>query len=1279
MPSDAKRYTEIPRLGLLLAPCLPEVFFTDVCFFDAASIYHADAPLKQRSFEALGGFISISKELRALWTPDFASSFADHLLAVAAGPGTFRPSECQVTKCFADVLSFRFVTRAWAVSAKIRNALVHALNGNGGGSRTSARKRKQKQDSTQGNVNMQQVGEILKLITQLIQLLGLGGGGGGSGGTGNMLKQLVSLFGQGSSSDSNTTRPKKKKKKKDTNTQGGGLDGGGGGRGDSVNPHAPSDKQIPHNKQSQANTQQSNGRVEQPKHKPKTFAETVAANTTSTPFVPVWSLRESDWTAPVLNFDSFVTALDKPGNVSAAVHVETEDQLSELSLIVEGDSPAQPRELNVTAILLSSKGSERIAGRELRVVPGKKAGKVQPRQAYVIPISGQGPTLKRATVVSNTPAVAPDTVVVRLSVEAKYLQDKEWQSIKSKPRNWAQYWLSNHVPSEVAKKVFDLWGFQEETTKGGGKPIITGLLRIEKGAAKKIIGCSGKSQWFVEPLRWDDSVVESCSVEWIKKPNGFDGPAYFRHVQSLAGDLGIARGWNSLGVRKPRTTEPTVAKPRTWRVTGAPREWGSNTIAEELTRAGLQDVKILSRKTLGKQVEWWVEANAHKELDFLEIICGSNVIVAVAAPRQRPKRENTTSLASAGRVNFKFDEADFPSPPSSVPAFKSYYMGTPLKAKPAQGSKAEDEADVGKNDEAKKEEAEAGDKRPAISSPVKDRPAKKQTLETKPPHGLVARANPGGGNCVFEAIGQGVDKPARAVRASIVGHIKRHEGRYKPWWDGKEPSQEENECESWQKYLSSISKQGAWGGSLEIAAAAAHFDRSIVVFQPTGVPEIYNRHGKAGKTLALWFRAKHYELLEGELPKQIAEQAANGPMQGGRGGSDSNVSSQGRTRLSALPSLKSTASHKRARSMSPLPSSSFSERRRKLSPAAASSGRGVNAPTAAASSTDGKTATSSSARTEWKCPLCDFSTGPCRLWGQRKRAHIAAWHPEETESLSLRTLPALQPNSSKVQMRWKCPICNLGIPADLQINKDQYLRMRRKHHDEAHPEADLKLFKLDDSFRKVNVAKATQQVRAASFARRLLGIKKGDAGKHDPLLVSLPACNRTKNNNRTSFSKVICRKCGTIADRAKQLAKLRCEKFGSRGPKRKALIKRLRACLDKPSVSDNLKEGARTVLDIIDPGVPDTHSTQTHVVEALVWPTDFSVKFACVQCKRCVTRENRLRGPCNNQITWNQLRKGYKETLSKFACQQPGVRQRAAVRALQVLALENNEEGEQCP
>ena len=43
------------------------------CFFDAVSIHQGDAFLKQRGLEGLGGFISISKEFRALWTPDFAS------------------------------------------------------------------------------------------------------------------------------------------------------------------------------------------------------------------------------------------------------------------------------------------------------------------------------------------------------------------------------------------------------------------------------------------------------------------------------------------------------------------------------------------------------------------------------------------------------------------------------------------------------------------------------------------------------------------------------------------------------------------------------------------------------------------------------------------------------------------------------------------------------------------------------------------------------------------------------------------------------------------------------------------------------------------------------------------------------------------------------------------------------------------------------------------------------------------------------------------------------
>ena len=111
-------------------------------------------------------------------------------------------------------------------------------------------------------------------------------------------------------------------------------------------------------------------------------------------------------------------------------------------------------------------------------------------------------------------------------------------------------------------------------------------------------------------------------------------------------------------------------------------------------------------------------------------------------------------------------------------------------------------------------------------------------------------------------------------------------------------------CDSWESYLAMLSKVGAWGSALEVSAAAVHYDRPIVVFQPSGVPEIYNAHGKGGAPVALWFRSKHYERLEGTFPPEILSQAANGPMQGNRGGgSESGATSRGATRLSALPSL----------------------------------------------------------------------------------------------------------------------------------------------------------------------------------------------------------------------------------------------------------------------------------------------------------------------------------------------------------------------------------------
>ena len=1209
-------------------------------------------------------------------------SYLDNLRAVAAGLCIADgPWQCLETNCSDVVLaSFDLLQKIWAVSSKERNALMHAMHGNGAGSRATARKRKQKQSNNQANgFNLQQAGEILKLLSQLFQLLGLGGGGG------NLLQQLSAMMGHGG-----CAKPKKIKNK-NKNKQGG--DGGlgdygqGGGSYPSSPPtQPPQNTSKPHPKQ-KADVQKQ-PHTEQQLHKtPKTFAEMVRANTA---FKPVWSLRQSDWTGPILGFDDFCVALDKPGNISATVQVNSEEQLEELQVLLKGDSPDIKRELNITAVMLAPKEAKQTEeDRPLRMVPGKISGKVQPRQAFVIPLQGQGPSLKRAAVVSAAPAVQPETVVVRLSVDAKYLQNNEWQSIQAKPKANAQAWLHRHVPEHVADKVFDMWAFQQESMKGGGKPVITGLLRIERSAAKALLGCSGKSTWFVEPLQWNNSVIESCDVEWVKKSSELDGPSYLQKVQSMAGDLGIARGWNGLGVRKPRSAEPPP-KARAWRVTGVPRDWAASTLTQELTRAGLTELKVLSRKTVGKQVEWWVQANAQKDMDFIEIQAGEKVIVAVEAPRQRRQRTHTMKLASNGRVSYNQSHA-WQAIATPAPR-KSFYMGTPVK-KPVTIAGAEkvpaENLDEDKSDAKMDNAGEPAGAKRTVSTPEKSPPAKRVAGEPKPPHNMKVKSIPADGNCLFEALAQSLGgKTARNVRASVVTHLTKHQGRYKPWWDGKEPTEAENACESWESYLTMLSKIGAWGSALEVSAAAVHYDRPIIVFQPRGVPEIYNGRGKGGAPIALWFRSKHYERLEGAFPPEVLTQAANGPMQGNRGGgSECGATSVGATRLSALPSLVHS-NNKRGRCASPAPASTLSEQRKNSSsPAAATSGRGPCTPRAASEGQDAASASSRrTKRTEWTCPLCDFSTGVCKGWVDKKRAHINAWHPDEKEQLKIgfkNTLPALSAVKKGGVYSWKCPVCKLGLSADHNLKPGQVYSVIRKHREDKHPQADAKLFHKDSSFRRENASKATRQVRAAAVARRLLGFKRGDAGAHDPTFVTIPATGNGKQK-RVGMSYVICKTCGSMALTAKRLAKIACEQYASsKGPKRKQLVERLRACLKNADISDDLKKGARTVLEIIDSGAfrtTDTAADSTHQIEAIVWPANFTVRFACVHCKRCVNNIRRLTGSqCPRKMVWTKFRKGQRDILVPLAAQAPSARQRAASRALDILGLQQDGAVDQNP
>ena len=57
--------------GLILSPYVPNLLGKEICFLDVVSINQSDRDLMERGIYGLGGFLSMSKQLRVLWSPDY--------------------------------------------------------------------------------------------------------------------------------------------------------------------------------------------------------------------------------------------------------------------------------------------------------------------------------------------------------------------------------------------------------------------------------------------------------------------------------------------------------------------------------------------------------------------------------------------------------------------------------------------------------------------------------------------------------------------------------------------------------------------------------------------------------------------------------------------------------------------------------------------------------------------------------------------------------------------------------------------------------------------------------------------------------------------------------------------------------------------------------------------------------------------------------------------------------------------------------------------------------
>ena len=756
----------------------------------------------------------------------------------------------------------------------------------------------------------------------------------------------------------------------------------------------------------------------------------------------------------------------------------SECELEELKTLVE--SEVQPdRHVGITAVLPSTKGVDvpKSAG-EFTQVPGKTRGKLVPRMSHVFSIGVSCPKLKKQVrTVESAPSVAP-TVVLRFSTEAKYHEDPRWRGIVDNAGGAAHKWIHANVPAATQRQIRDIWSWQLQSSKGGGKALITALMRVELSAAKTLLSLSGQGAWFIEPLRWDQPDIPTCQVRWEKRLPDESGHVYAARVLSMAGNLGLARGLKNLGVRVPPASDKKVAttKVKTWKVTGVPRDWSHESLVPELEAAGLSNLQLTSRKPHGRTTCLFFTAECAQGTDFVELVFGNITITAAAFSPMKRMHSETQQLKTVSSLSFSPAFGQTRGSAEVQPAQRSsFYAASPVKMKP--------KAAVGHSQDTAS--AEATEKQPPVAveasqpSEVKDvemtspakaatkrmggspekaaKPPKKRAVVRDVPKGLARVPNSAQGNCLFESIAQGLNpdnpKHARAIRAAVIAHLKRRADRYQPWWDNLRPDEEI--CDSWEEYLRLVSKAGAYAGCLEIAAGAAHFDRTIFVFCPfLAEPEAYNQSSKKGY-ICLWFQDRHYEYLKGDLNPELR---ANGPMQGGRGGGKSMSSGQsvsGATRISALPPERAPQSRGSASQaptrVSALPSLPHDRHAQKRSSAAAGltsnrapeSAFGESLPSdifslsgdpASCSDDESKPAeaVASAKRQDWTCPICGFWTGFKKHWTTVKKDHIRSWHPDKASQLSLNPrLPKLIPYS-KDKCNWKCPLCDLGTPNEVK-------------------------------------------------------------------------------------------------------------------------------------------------------------------------------------------------------------------------------------------------------
>ena len=218
---------------------------------------------------------------------------------------------------------------------------------------------------------------------------------------------------------------------------------------------------------------------------------------------------------------------------------------------------------------------------------------------------------------TEAPKIFPST-----KVDKRFVNEQTWTAIVQRPAKMGKEWCLRHLSNEIMRCFHDFWGWAERSVNGGGKPIMTGFMRVDAAAIEGLLAASGRDGWFVEPLKRLEEYPEACQQPSPVK-------CTVREQEEDATRWASRSVKDKLAVRLGQQEGP-VCDRRTWQVSGVPKEWQELNLMEVLEKAGMLAPKMLKRFHKKESTNWVVTATVEAK-DFNEIQAREHLIFVTPA------------------------------------------------------------------------------------------------------------------------------------------------------------------------------------------------------------------------------------------------------------------------------------------------------------------------------------------------------------------------------------------------------------------------------------------------------------------------------------------------------------------------------------------------------------------------------------------------------------------------------------------------------------------------